>query len=163
MWKRRTVLAAMLAVAVPAAAAAQDRAAPVTIDAAAWLAGRWVGGGAMGQAESMWSPPFAGQMVGHYTLRSGNRVIFYEMMVLDVHEGGLRLSIKHFRTDLTSWEPGNQWQRFEPRSVTADELRFDGVIIRRLGPDRHEAVVTHQNPRTGATADTTFTYARAPL
>jgi hypothetical protein len=117
----------------------------------------------MGEAESLWSPPFAGQMVGHYTLRSGKKVIFYELMVLDVHDGGLRLNVKHFRTDLTSWEPGDQWQRFERRSVTPDEIRFDGVVIRRLGTDRHSATVTHIDPKTGVTADTTFTYTRAPL
>ncbi len=163
MRAQRTVLAAILAIAVPTPVNAKDPAAAATIESAAWLAGRWVGGGPMGEAESSWSPPFAGQMVGHYTLRRAEKVIFYEIMVLDVPEGGLRLSVKHFQSDFTPWEPGDQWQRFEPRSVTADELRFDGVIIRRLGPDRHSATVTHQNPQTGATADTTFTYSRAPL
>ena len=163
MWSRRSIVAAIVALAVSSPAGSQVREKAVTIDDAAWLAGRWVGGGPMGEAENSWSPPAAGQMVGHYRLSKSGRIIFYELMVLDVHEGGLRLSVKHFRSNFTAWEPDDQWQRFEPRSVTADEIRFDGVVIRKLGPDRHSATVTHQDPKTGKIADTVFTYRRAPL
>lgn len=161
MLVRRAVLSTALAAGVlPTTAHGRQGQGP--IDAAAWLAGRWVGGGPMGQAECSWSPPVAGQMVGHFTLYNATRIIFYELLVLDVQEGGLRMSAKHFAANLRPWEPGDQWQHFEPRSSTPDELRFDGVIIRRLGPDRHSATVTHVDAR-GVEADTVFTYTRAPL
>jgi hypothetical protein len=160
MWPRRAALAALLSMAAIGPAEAQR---PATLEDAAWLAGRWVGGGDLGEAESSWSPPYAGQMGGHYILRSNGRIIFYELMILDETADGLRLSVKHFTPSFRAWETVEQWQRFEPRGLSGDEIHFDGVVMRRIGEDQHSATVTHQDAQTGALSETTFTYRRAPL
>lgn len=118
----------------------EEAAAPgeqnVTIDDAAWLAGRWVGEGFDGQMEEAWSPPVGGQMVGHFRYWRDDQPQFYELLLLDVEEEGLRMRVKHFGTDMVGWEEKDDWITFEPVSVAPDALLFNGLEIRRVDDER---------------------------
>jgi hypothetical protein len=111
----------------------------VSIDDAAWLAGRWVGEGLGGHVEESWSAAMGGQMVGHFALVQNNRPVFYEIMLIDVQPGGLRLRVKHFNPDFTAWEDKAGWHSFEPVAAAREDLRFRGLWLRR---DKEELLIT---------------------
>ena len=109
--------------------------APVTIDSASWLAGRWVGEGLGGQVEETWAPAAGGQMVGYFQLVKGGKPSFYEILLLDAQPGGLRMRVKHFNPDFTAWEDKAVWHSFEPVSVTPDVISFKGLTLARSGDE----------------------------
>ncbi len=158
-------LIGMLAIALalfgsPFAAHAQT--APVaTIEDASWLAGRWVGEGFGGQMEETWAPPIGGQMVGHFRYWREGQPQFYEFMMMDVVEGGVRMRVKHFNPDMVGWEEKGAWVEFEPLSAGPDALIFNGLEIRRVSADR--IVMTIQIRRGDVVTSDVLTFQRAPL
>lgn len=105
------------------------------IEDAAWLAGRWTGTGLGGQLEEVWSAPAGGQMVGHFRLLREGKPVFYEFMLMDVTEDGIRMRLKHFNPDYTAWEAREDWTTFTPVSSSSDELVFSALSIRRTAAD----------------------------
>ena len=134
--------------------------ARVSIDDAAWLAGRWVGEGLGGQVEESWAPPQGGQMVGHFRLVRNGAPVFYELMLIDVHEGGLRLRVKHFNPDFTGWEAGDASVAFPLRTASRGDLRFDGLRYRL---ERGALVATVRIEQNGRAEDVSFRFRRTPL
>jgi hypothetical protein len=156
---------AMIAAALlSGACAAQAQTAPAqaaTIDDAAWLAGRWVGEGFGGQMEESWAPPIGGQMVGHFRYWRDGQPQFYEFLMMDVVDGGVRMRVKHFNPDMVGWEEKGEWVTFEPVSVGPDALIFNGLAIRREGADR---IVMTLRLRHGETVtEEILRFQRAPL
>lgn len=131
--KRRDVIraGAMSPILILAVAPASGQEAPVSIDDASWLVGRWVGEGLGGQVEETWSPAHGGQMVGHFMLARAGKPVFYELMLMDLLPTGLRLRVKHFNPDFTAWEDKAGWHSFEPVSASPQSLRFRGLWLRR--------------------------------
>lgn len=127
---------------------------------AAWLAGRWVGEGLGGECEETWAPAAGGQMVGHFRLVTAGKPVFYEIMLLDRVEAGLRLRVKHFHANFHGWEEKDGWHSFEPGVVDGDALRFPGLVLRKFGEDRAEFVVTIENG--GKANDEVLQLRRAP-
>lgn len=158
-----TALLAMALLACGCAAQAQSSppAPAASIDAAAWLAGRWVGEGFGGQMEEAWAPPVGGQMVGHFRYWREGQPQFYEFMMMDVIEGGVRMRVKHFNPDMIGWEEKDGWHTFEPVSVGPDALLFNGFEIRRDGPDR--VVMTLRLRRGDVVEEEVLRFQRAPL
>lgn len=157
------VLAVLLALA--AAAPAWSRPAPATtaapsIEAAAWIEGRWVGEGFGGYVEEVWSAPRGGQMVGHFRMVRGDAPAFYELLLIDRQADGLRMRVKHFNPDFTGWEARDGWQAFPPVSAAPNDLRFDGLSMRL---DDDEMVITVRIGENGAVRDETLRLRRAPL
>jgi hypothetical protein len=154
------IKAAALCVAL-IAAPAQAQTAPATIDDAAWLAGRWVGEGLGGQLEETWAPPAGGQMVGHFRLMRDGAVAFYEIMLMDVVEGGVRMRVKHFNPDFVGWEEKDGWHAFEPVAATPEALRFRGLELVREGEDA--LVITLRLHYDDGVRDEVLRMRRAPL
>jgi hypothetical protein len=152
-----TLACALLAAA--AAANAQTRSA--TIEDAAWLAGRWVGEGLGGEIEETWAPPAGGQMVGHFRLMRNGAPAFYEIMLMDIVDDGVRMRVKHFNPDFVGWEEKDGWHAFEPVSATPDALEFRGLTLRRSEPDVLEISLTIRYP--DGVRDERLTMRRAPL
>ncbi len=147
--------------AIACAAALIGSAAAQTIEDAAWLAGRWVGEGFGGQMEEAWAPPVGGQMVGHFRYWRDGEPQFYEILLMDVVERGVRMRVKHFSPDFTAWEDRGEWTEFAPISAGPDALLFDGLEIRREGEDR---IVMHLRMRRGGAVTTeVLRFQRAPL
>lgn len=160
MRKLVTTLAFMVAMLTGAGVAHAQQTA-VTIEDAAWLAGRWVGEGFGGQMEEAWAPPLGGQMVGHFRYWRDGQPQFYEFMLIDVVENGLRLRVKHFNPDMVGWEERGEWHSFEPVSVTPNTLTFNGLVIQREGENR--IVMTIRIRRGDVVSDDILTFERAPL
>jgi hypothetical protein len=144
-----------------AACAAQAQTRAATIDDAAWLAGRWVGEGFGGQMEESWAPPVGGQMIGHFRHWRDGQPQFYEFMVMDVVEGGVRMRLKHFNPDYTAWEDRETWTTFEPVSVSSDAIIFDGLAIRRESEDRIAMTIRIRDGET--VSEHILRFQRAPL
>ncbi len=147
------------------ACAAQAQTAPAAqahgIEAAAWLAGRWVGTGFGGEMEETWAPPIGGQMIGHFRYWRAGEPQFYEIMMMDVADGGVRMRVKHFNPDFVGWEEKDGWVTFEPVSVGPDALVFNGLIIRR--ESAHRIVMTLRLRRGDVVEEETLRFERAPL
>tara|TARA_R110002110_G_scaffold6609_9_gene33203 strand:+ start:498 stop:998 length:501 start_codon:yes stop_codon:yes gene_type:complete len=130
--RSRFAAIAMVLAAAPAVAAAEP-AAPTkqvsALDQAAWLAGRWVGTGMNGDVEEIWSPAFGGQMIGHFRYSRNGVPGFYEIMMIDVTDAGLRMRVKHFNPDFTAWEDKAGWVAFEPVSTASGRLVFGGLVL----------------------------------
>jgi len=155
----RALAAAALAPAAHVLAAPANSTA--SIRDAAWLAGRWVGEGMGGQVEETWAPAAGGQMIGHFELVRGGKPVFYEIMLLDRQEKGLRLRVKHFNPDFTAWEDKGGWHSFEPVSASPDELRLKGLTLSRAG-NALTATVTLRE-KDGTVRDHSIRMRRAPL
>lgn len=161
MLKLAKVIALTGGMLVAACVAQAQTPRAATIDDAAWLAGRWVGEGFGGQMEEVWSPPIGGQMVGHFRYWRDGEPQFYEIMMLDVADGGVRMRVKHFNPDFTGWEERGEWHTFEPVLATVDRLLFDGLDIQRHGSDR---IVMSIRIRRGDVVDEEILrFQRAPL
>lgn len=162
-----TMLRALVVLAAMCGALGEVRAqdtplvAEATIDDAAWLAGRWVGTGFGGQMEETWTPPVGGQMVGHFRYWREGQPQFYEFMMLDVAEGGVRMRVKHFNPDMVGWEEKDGWITFEPVSVGPEALLFNGLEIRREGADRVVMIIRFR--RGDAVEEEVLCFQRAPL
>ena len=133
-----------------------------TIDDASWLAGRWVGTGLGGEIEEVWSPPAGGQMIGTFALRREGRPIFYELMMIDRADQGIRLRVKHFNPDFTGWEERGASHAFAPRSAAPGDLRFDGLRYQREG-EAMTATVRIQQRGASRPEEVVFRFRRAPL
>ena len=162
------VVALLSAVALPAHAQNRVQPAPLptaeqvrVIDSASWLAGRWVGEGLGGQLEETWSTPASGQMVGHFRLVRNGVAAFYEICLLDVVDGGLRMRVKHFNPNFVGWEERDGWHAFNPVSVSEDTLSFTGLTLRRVGDDALEIVISIRY--ADGVRDETLRLRRAPL
>jgi hypothetical protein len=143
-------------------ARAEEPALRTSIEAASWLAGRWVGEGLGGTVEEVWSPAQGGQMIGHFALLRDGRPVFYELMLLEEQDRGLRMRVKHFNPDFTGWEEKDGWHAFEPVSAGPDSLRFEGLWLRREGEEL-VATVTIRNRADDSVRDETLRHRRAPL
>ncbi len=160
LMKSVLIAVALLGSACVAQAQTEQPARAATIEDASWLAGRWVGEGFGGQMEETW-PPVGGQMVGHFRYWREGQPQFYEFLMMDVVEGGVRMRVKHFNPDMVGWEEKDGWVTFEPGSVGPDALVFDGFEIRREGADR---VVMRLRMRRGdAVEEEVMHFQRAPL
>ena len=149
----------VVTLAVGLAALISSPSAAATIADAAWLEGRWVGEGLGGQAEEVWSPAAGGQMVGHFQLVKGGKPVFYEIMLLDMTPGGLRMRVKHFNADFTAWEDKDKWITFAPDSVQPRVLKFKGLTLSAEGD-----TMTARLPiryKDGRVAEEVFMFRRA--
>jgi hypothetical protein len=107
----------------------------VRIDAAAWLAGQYVGSGLGGEVEYQWLPPRADAMYGTFRLiNKDGRTAFSEILQLAEVDGTLTLRVKHFTAEFVAWEEKDKFVEFRLVAAAADELRFDGLTLRRT-PD----------------------------
>jgi hypothetical protein len=142
-------------------APARTQALPsVTIADAAWLTGRWVGEGFGGELEETWAPPAGGQMIGHFRMVRDGRPVFYEFVLIEEHEGGLRYRVKHFNPDMVGWEERDAFHEFAWLGSNGEDLHFDGLILRRIGEDLSDHIITTRSA-DGITTEQTLRYRRA--
>jgi len=134
-----------------------------TLDQAAWLAGRWVGTGMGGEVEEVWSPASGGQMIGHFRYTKEGKPGFYEIMMLDLTETGIRMRVKHFNPDFTAWEDKAEWVEFEPVSTSLDRLIFNGLVLDHGSDDRGETMTATLSMRQadGQVTQVPFRFIRA--
>lgn len=141
----RTTSAALLIGPLIVTSAQSSEARNATLDVASpaaqladleWLVGEWVGQGIGGEATEAWSSPAGAQMVGHFRqTRADGSIWFYELMTVKQTGASLELRLKHFNADLTGWEEKAQVVSFKLLAVEGEAWHFDGLTIRRDGPE----------------------------
>ncbi len=132
---------------------------PASIADFAWMTGNWEGEGLGGQVRESYSPPAGGQMPGHFRMLKDGEVGFYELVALAQVGNSVVYRVKHFNADLTGWEEKAQVVRFPLVAAEKDTWFFDGLTIRRVGPDRAVHVVRIEN-KDGSQREASFTYRR---
>ena len=158
-------LAAALAAAAPAAAQ-QTRSAipgqaspPAALEDLAWIAGQWAGKGISGPAREVYSPPMGGAIAGHFVQAKGDGIMFYEIITITQAGPTITYRLKHFNSDLTGWEEKKEVREFRFVGREGDSWYFDGLTIRRAGPDEMHSIVNVRQGE-GRTEELTFRYRR---
>ncbi len=124
-----------------------------------WLVGTWEGEGLGGAVLESYSPPAGGQIAGHFRLLKDGKPQFYELLMIAEVGASLEFRVKHFNPDMTGWEEKAEVVRFPLVAVDKDVWYFDGLTIRRTGPDRTlQTVLIRQ--KDGSTREAGFTYRR---
>lgn len=136
--------------AMPAAASVADL---------AWMAGEWEGEGLGGQVRESYSPLADGQIPGHFRLVKDGRIGFYELLTVAQVGNSVEYRVKHFNPDMVGWEDKAQVVRFPLVAAEKDVWYFDGLTIRRDGPDRVVHVVRIRD-KDGSDREANFTYRR---
>ena len=83
-----------------------------SIDSLRWMTGKWVGQIGPMEIEEIWNEPKAGSLQALVRLRAGEEMMMVELIVIDEHEGSLRLRIQQ-------WDPG-----MEPRSSGRQSMKL---------------------------------------
>lgn len=162
----RVFLASLLLVAAPLNAQATRSASPgaapppAKLADLAWLAGEWSGDGFAGPAREVYSPPMGGVIAGHFIQQKGAGILFFEIVTIAQKGDSLTYRLKHFNADLTGWEEKGVVQEFPLVAVENDSWYFDGLTIRRVGPDEMHGSVRIK-PKDGPPSELTVKYRRA--
>ncbi|HYD43651.1 MAG TPA: DUF6265 family protein [Phenylobacterium sp.] len=139
--------------------AAQAQAPKATIADAALLVGLWEGEGFGGKVQEGWSAPLAGRMVGHFSAVSASgEPMFHQSLIIEEHEGSLRMRLKHFHPDFRGWEAQEQTVDFALVSAAPGRITFGPAAFTREG----EALVLRlQLSEKGARREEVLRYRRA--
>ncbi len=132
-----------------------------TLDQVAWIAGSWVGTGFGGTFEEVWTSPRVGSMVGLYKHGSDEAVNFYEIQLIVEERGTLLWKVKHFSPDFVGWEEKDGYVTFPLVEVAEDAAYFDGLTIKRDGPD--QMTVWIRVSSNGESREERLDYRRVPL
>lgn len=93
------------------------------------LEGHWQGDFLGARAEELWLPPAGGAMAGIFRLYEGDKVMFYELMLLVEEEGSVSMKLKHFHADLKGWEEKDAMKTFRLVKATPEGVWFEGLTF----------------------------------
>lgn len=143
-----TALAVLLALAVAPALAQQTRvlepgaSSPAAkVSDLSWLVGEWKGEGFGSDLFESYSAPIGGQMPGHFYVANDGKPSMYEFVMIAEVGDSIEYRVRHFNPDMTAWEEKERFVRFPLVAAEGDSWYFDGLTIRRTGPDSSEHVV----------------------
>ena len=139
------------------AAGAQSPAAKVSD--LAWLIGEWRGEGFGAQLYETYSAPVGGRMPGHFYIAKDGKPSMYEFVMIAEVGNSIEYRVRHFNPDMTAWEDKASFVRFPLVAVEGDSWYFDGLTIRRTGPDSADHVVLIQ-PKEGQASEQLLRYRR---
>jgi len=137
--------------ATPAAAKVEDL---------AWLAGEWTGEGFDSVLHENYSTPVGGQIAGHFYAAKNGKPSFYEFELITQVGNTVEFWVKHYNSDMVGWEEKDKFVRFRLVAVDKDAWYFDGLTIRRTGPDSSDHIVRVKSRTTGEERDAVLHYQR---
>ena len=114
---------------------------PAKVADLAWLVGEWTGQGFGAQLYETYSAPIGGQMPGHFYVAKDGKPSMYEFVMIAEAGNSIEYRVRHFNPDMTAWEDKGHFIRFPLVAVEKDSWYFDGLTIRRTGPDTADHVV----------------------
>lgn len=102
-----------------------------SVDALAWLSGRWVGVDGTDRLEEVWTEPESGMLLGMFRWHRDGAARFYELLAVEPEATGLVFRIKHFDPGLKGWEEKDE-------AVTLDLVARsdDEAVFRKRGEAR---------------------------
>ncbi len=116
-----------------------------TIEDAGWLVGSWTGTAFGLRFEEVWNPPSAGTMVGMFKLYGDDGIAFYEIFLMTVEDGVMKLKVKHFNPDFTAWEEKADYIEFRLIAREEDALHFSGISFYRRDDDHIDGYIVMRN------------------
>jgi hypothetical protein len=125
-----------------------------------WLAGEWTGEGFDSVLHENYSKAVGGQMPGHFYAAKDGKPDFYEFVMIAEVGNSLEYRVKHFNPDLTGWEEKERFVRFPLVAVEGGAWYFDGLTIRRTGPNSADHVVRIKR-KDGSSGEAVLHYWRA--
>ena len=136
-------LLTLASLALLGAAPASTQAPPkASLKDLSWLAGEWTGEGFGLVLHENYSAAVGSQMAGHFYGAKDGQPQFYEFETIAQVGDSLVFRVKHFNPDMTGWEEKDKFVSFPLVSVGNNVWRFDGLTIRRTGPNSAEHIVT---------------------
>jgi hypothetical protein len=106
-----------------------------------WLVGEWTGEGFGAALHETYSAPVGGQMPGHFYVATDGKPTMYEFVMIAEVGDSIEYRVRHFNPDMTAWEDKANFIRFPLVATDKDAWYFDGLTIRRTGPDSADHVV----------------------
>lgn len=144
----RGILALLLLLMAGPTAAQQVRTAepgakpaPASLAGLSWLQGEWTGEGFNSVLHENYSAAVGGQMAGHFYAAKDGKPSFFEFETINQVGNSLVFKVKHFNADMTGWEEKDKYVAFPLAAVDQDNWYFDGLTIRRTGPDSADHIV----------------------
>ncbi|MEO7655127.1 MAG: DUF6265 family protein [Sphingomicrobium sp.] len=126
----------------------------------AWLAGEWTGEGFDSVLHETYSTPIGGQMPGHFYAAKNGKADFYEFVMIAEVGSSIEYRVRHFNPDMSAWEDKDRFVKFPLVAVEQDSWYFDGLTIRRTGPDSAEHIVRVKG-KDGKADEAVLRYRRA--
>ena len=132
---------------------------PARVVDLAWLVGEWSGEGFGARLHESYSAPVGGQMPGHfYVARDGKPEMYEFVMIAEVGDT-IEYRVRHFNPDMTAWEDKDRFVKFPLVAADKDNWYFDGLTIRRTGPDTADHIVRIKG-KDGKTSEAVLKYRR---
>jgi len=117
-----------------------------TLEDVSWLVGSWTGEAFGSTFEEVWNPPSAGSMIGMWKLLDGDKVNFYELLLLAEEEDSLSIKVKHFGADFIAWEDKEDYLRFRLVKIEQDAVYFSGLSFERINDNEiHGYIVIYKD------------------
>ena len=165
MYTRAAIALALLLASAPGAAqqtrvmepGAQSPAAKVSD--LGWLVGEWTGEGFGSQLYETYSAPVGGQMPGHFYAARDGKADFYEFVMIAEVGNSIEYRVRHFNPDMTAWEDKDRFVKFPLVAAEGGSWYFDGLTIRRTGPDAADHIVRVKG-KDGKTSEAVLKYRR---
>ena len=158
----------LLAAAAPASAQLTRTAAPNAVPPAAsvkdfaWLAGQWTGEGFDQILHENYSAPVGSQIAGHFYAAKDGKPSFFEFELITQVGNSVEFWVRHFNADMTAWEDKATFVRFPLVAVEKDTWFFDGLTIRRTGPNSADHIV-RVGRKDGSQEEAVLHYRRAAV
>ena len=125
-----------------------------------WLVGEWSGEGFGAKLHESYSAPVGGQMPGHFYVARDGKPEMYEFVMIAEVGNSIEYRVRHFNPDMTAWEDKESFVKFPLVAVEGDSWFFDGLTIRRTGPDTAESIVLIKS-KDGKVSEQVLKYRRA--
>lgn len=125
----------------------------------AWLEGDWIGDGFDSVLRENYSEATGGQMPGHFWAVKDGKPDFYEFVMVAEVGNSIEYRVRHFNPDMTAWEDKERFVRFPLVAKEKDIWYFDGLTIRRTGPDSADHIVRVKR-KDGSLSDALLHYRR---
>jgi hypothetical protein len=114
------------------------------------LEGHWKGDFLGAKAEELWLPPAGGAMAGIFRMYDGDKVVFYELMVLVEEEGSVSMKLKHFHPDLKGWEEKDAMKTFKLVKATPEGVWFEGLTFLKQADGSLQGYIAFKQKDGGA-------------
>ncbi len=92
------------------------------IEELSFMTGTWVGESGPFELEEIWNEPKAGSIQALVRMRSGEEMAMVELIVIDEHEGSLRLRIQQ-------WDPGMEPRDTGRQTMNLVDLQDETVVF----------------------------------
>jgi len=156
----------MIALTGPCTGQPGSRPVVIPVDSLAWISGHWLATDDFATQEGFWTDPSAGAMTGLFRVIEGDRVVRFELFLIEQTDVGPELSRRTYGSSLSPGADAEQWTGLRLREVSGRRAGFSpsaqttplSVIIERTAEDH--LAVTVERVCDGQRSAASIEYAR---